>query len=168
MGEIYHNGYMYDYIYNLYQQVLEGKIYHKYWRVVGRFFELYKNFAKNISGTCQWFNQLHVYYKKCRWVKFTTTDACMIIYTIYTCTITFEIIVITRPIYSIWHTRCVLCYTVTAIIMPRELGKTLIFVLGQTLPDFLDSNSVYTKCKIKMFLKWIVFCRKGQAFGHMV
>jgi hypothetical protein len=56
----------------------------------------------------------------------------------------------------------------TAIIMPRELGKTLIFVLGQTLPDFLDSNSVYTKCKIKMFLKCIVFCRKGQAFGHMV
>jgi hypothetical protein len=41
----------------------------------------------------------------------------------------------------------------TAIIMPRELGKTLIFVLGQTLPDFLDSNSVNTKCKIKMFLK---------------
>jgi hypothetical protein len=40
-----------------------------------------------------------------------------------------------------------------AILMPRELGKTLIFVLGQTLPDFLDSNSVYTKCKIKMFLK---------------
>ena len=47
------------------QQVLEGKIYHKYWRVVGGFFELYKNFAKNISGTCQWFNQLHVNYKKC-------------------------------------------------------------------------------------------------------
>ena len=41
----------------------------------------------------------------------------------------------------------------TAILMPRELDKTLIFVLGQTLPDFLDSNSVYTKCKIKMFLK---------------
>jgi hypothetical protein len=41
----------------------------------------------------------------------------------------------------------------TSIIMPRELGKTLIFVLSQTLPDILDSNSVYTKCKIKMFLK---------------
>ena len=47
-----------------------------------------------------------------QWVKFTTTDACMIIYTIYTCTITFEIIVITRLIGSIWHTWCVLCYTV--------------------------------------------------------
>jgi hypothetical protein len=52
----------------------------------------------------------------------------------------------------------------TAIIMPRERGKTLIFVLGQTLPDVLDSSSVYTKCKIKM----IFFCRKGQAFGHIV
>ena len=41
----------------------------------------------------------------------------------------------------------------TAILMPRELGKTLIFVLSQTLPDLLDSNSVYTKCKIKTFLK---------------
>jgi hypothetical protein len=41
----------------------------------------------------------------------------------------------------------------TAIIIPRELGKILILVLGQTLPDFLDSNSVYTNYKIKMFLK---------------
>ena len=41
----------------------------------------------------------------------------------------------------------------TAILMPRELGKTLIFVLSQKLPYFLDSHSVYTKCKIKMFLK---------------
>jgi hypothetical protein len=64
MGEIYHNGCMYDYIYNLY--------------------------VINIHQICGWkarlYNQL------------------------------------------------------TAIIMPRELGKTLIFVLGQTLPDFLDSN----------------------------
>jgi hypothetical protein len=36
----------------------------------------------------------------------------------------------------------------TAILMPRELGKTLIFVLGQTLPDFMDSNSIYTKCTV--------------------
>jgi hypothetical protein len=70
MGEIYHNGCMYDYIYNLY---------------------VYNNsFHINIHQICGWkarlYNQL------------------------------------------------------TAIIMPRELGKTLIFVLGQTLPDFLDSK----------------------------
>jgi hypothetical protein len=54
----------------------------------------HQTFHINIHQICGW-KAIN------RWVKFTTTDACMIIYTIYTCTITFEIIVIARPIYSI-------------------------------------------------------------------
>jgi hypothetical protein len=61
-----------------------------------------------------------------------------------------------------WNAR--LYNQLTAILMSRELGKTLIFVLGQRLPDFLDSNSVYTKCKIKIFLK-LIFQKFRQNHG---
>jgi hypothetical protein len=51
MGEIYHNGYMYDYIYNLY-------VYNNFWN--------YSHNTAYLQYMTYVVYQLHVYYKKCR------------------------------------------------------------------------------------------------------